>query len=420
MNRNLCRHIAGCLGVAGPVDQHLPALRGFTLQTWQAVFEWLDLSGIALAFWDRIQKLGAESVVPEQLHDRLAAGYAENQRRTTAMTEEFGLLNDLFERAGIEYAVWKGFALIPEYCPDACLRPTYDYDYLISDASWDDAQRLLSCRGFVRKPHARMQGHVTFVPSGRRSNTRGYYAESLARKIELHRSAWEDEAWHISPGHASFERGPRTWNGLTFYSLAESEAFVDQVLHAFQHILDSWCRLGWLMEIAYFLQNRPSDASFWQKFSAHLAGPAPLSEILALVTLLAARLFYALLPAAIEQRIIGAMREPVALWVERYGLTSALDNFSGNKYALLLYGEFVRDETTWRKIRTSRLFPLHWPNVVAGAAGLAESTSLSRCCNQLQYVLSRLIHHSVTTAAYAWESLLWDRLCRLSGERILR
>ena len=110
----------------------------------------------------------------------------------------------------------------------------------------------------------------------------------------------------------------------------------------------------------------------------NLEANEPLTEVVALVISLAARLFHAALPAPIKDQILGAMRGQIALWVNHYGLRSALDNFSENKYALFLYREFVRDEAAWRQIRRTSLLPLHRPNRVAGAAAPATSACFQR------------------------------------------
>ena len=106
------------------------------------------------------------------------------------MAEEFDLLNRRFERAGIEYAVWKGFALIPEYCPDACLRPSYDYDYIISPNAWDGAQQTLLAAGYACRSEPGTRSELTFLPpaSLRRLSHAGLglYSTTIPRKVELH------------------------------------------------------------------------------------------------------------------------------------------------------------------------------------------------------------------------------------------
>ena len=422
MKRNLCAEIAGCLRVAGPVDEHLLRLRKFSARDWEASLNWLHLSGIALIFWDRLQKLGAEGAVPRQVGASVAAHLVNHRLRVEAMRQEFGSLNHRFEREGIEYAVWKGFALVPEYCPDACLRPTYDYDYLVAGDDPIRAHEVLQAAGYVRKPDHGAAHHVTFMRPVLHSEPLnlpdGYYAATLPRKVELHQLLWDEQVFHIPlkvPERPLDRKLRRTWQGLSFYSLGEEDALVFQALHAFQHILHNWCRLGWLWEIACFLEHRSLDISFWIKFQAHLEGNEPLAEVVALVFTLAAGLFHTMLPGPIKDQIPGAMRGQVSLWVNHYGLRSALDNFHENKYTLFLYREFVRDEAAWRTIRRSRLLPLHRPNRVAGALASTNSPLFGKNWKQAWYIVQRLIHHSVGGSAYVWELARWQRLRRLSA-----
>jgi hypothetical protein len=425
MNRALAAEVMDCLSVTGASRERLQPLTRFSRRDWERSFTWLSLSGIALTFWDRLQKFGAEDAVPRPVGAALAANLADHRRRVAAMKQEFDSLNLQFERAGIAYAVWKGFALIPDYCPDAGLRPTYDYDYLISEGDLDSAQDVLEAAGYVRKLVRGTQHSFDFAPPNFPARLSpapgGVYAASLPRKVELHLKLWDEDAFRISlrlPERPLDRRLRRTWQGLHFYALAEEDAFVFQTLHAFQHILHNWCRLGWLREIAYFIEQRSTDASFWKKLCGRLEGNERLAEIVALVISLATGLFHAALPAPIKDELLGAMRGPIALWVEHYGLGSALDNFSENKYALFLYREFARDEAAWRQIRRTRLLPLHRPNRVAGAAAPAASVPLPASWRQGWYVAERLIHHLVNGSGYAWESARWDRLRRETAHQV--
>jgi hypothetical protein len=385
----------------------------------------MKLSGIALPFWDCLHRLGADDAVPRQAGAGLAANLAEHRGRVAVMMEEFDSLNRRFEFAGIEYAVWKGFALIPDYCPDAGLRPSYDYDYLISEETHARAQEALEAAGYVLKPGRGPQHHVTFVPpqlSSRHSpSAGGLFSASLPRKVELHLRLWDEEAFGISlrvPECPLQRKSRRNWQGLSFYALPEEDAFVFQTLHAFQHILHNWCRLGWLRDIAYFLEQRSTDTPFWKELFAHLEANEPLAEVVALVISLAAGVFHAGLPASMKNWLRGAMRSQVSLWVDQYGLRSAIDNFSENKYTLFLYREFVRDEAAWRQIRRSRLLPLQRPNRLPGAAAPATSVPLPESWKQAWYVIRRLVHHSMRGAGYVWESARWERLRRLSDGRV--
>ena len=362
----------------------------------------------------------------EKVGAGLAVDIADHRLRLAAMTSEFDSLNRHFECEGIKYAVLKGFALIPEYCPDACLRPTYNYDYLIAADDHIRAQNVLQTAGYIRKPHQEAKHHVVFLPpvfhSRPQSLPAGYYSVSLPRMVEFHFRLWDDEAFriplkiHPAPLNRPLRRHSQ---GLAFYTLAEEDALVFNALHTFQHILHNWCRLGWLWEIAYFLEHRKLDASFWVKFGAHVNGNDPLAEVMAMVFTIATGVFHATLPAPLRDQIPDAMRGQIALWIQRYGPRSALDNFCENKYALFLFREFVHDNAVWKRIQRTRLLPLHQPNRVANGAQPPSRRSFPAICKQALYIAQRLIHHSITGVRYARESARWRRLRRLSASRVL-
>jgi len=426
VNRTLAGDLVECLALTGSPEMRLHRLKRLSRREWESTLSWLDLSGLSLAFWDRLTSLGAADAIPLRAGTRLARNLADHRLRVAAMMEEFNSLNRRFECAGIEYAVWKGFSLIPQYCTDPCLRASYDYDYLISEDARDRAEKVLQAAGYLRKPSRGPEHHTTFLPPNFPARpaplSGGLYAATLPRKVELHVRLWDEQAFRIPlnvPARPLDRRLLRTSQGLAFYSLGDEDALMFQALHAFQHILHNWCRLGWLREIAYFLERQSADTSFWTRFHAHLAGDQPLTEVVALVFTLASRLFHTTLPLPIKGPLLGSLRPQVSLWVDQYGLCSAFDNFAENKYTLFLYRELVRDEAVWQEIRKNRLLPLHRPNHAAGVAAPATFASLPASWRQGWYVVRRLIHHSVGGARYAWESARWQRIKTRAGRPIL-
>jgi len=125
---------------------------------------------------------------------------------------------------------------------------------------------------------------------------------------------------------------------------------------------------------------------------------------------LAARLFGAPIPATIDAGVLHNMRHPLLLWVNRYGCDSARANFTGNKYSLLLYREFVPDDAAWREIRRRRLFPLHRPNRAGGGPTPGISARITAVSKQINYVARRLSHHVIAAAQYEWASIQWQRI----------
>ena len=59
---------------------------------WNKTFTWLDLSGLALYFRDRLEKTNSLGLVPCRVRERLDSCQAGNRLRVQAMTDEFKTL----------------------------------------------------------------------------------------------------------------------------------------------------------------------------------------------------------------------------------------------------------------------------------------------------------------------------------------
>ncbi|MGD0124197.1 MAG: nucleotidyltransferase family protein [Terriglobia bacterium] len=416
MKRDLARAITDYLAVSGPLGERVTKLASFDRGDWQHSLEWLDQTGLALWLLDRLKVSGAHDAVPPEIGVRLKRNMADHSSRVAAMAEEFDSINRLFEADGIEYVVLKGFALAPEYTPDARLRPAYDYDYLVRPESMGRVSHALGSVGYVHR-RERVDHPVVYVHSSRApripSQPDDLYSADLPRSVEIHTRLWEPEALKIPlplPDDFLARKRPRIWHGLRFFSLSEEDELLFQVLHAFRHIIECWCRLYTFLEIAHFLERRQSDMAFWQRFADRIRVSPRLPEMVGVVFSLAARLFGAPVSAAIDAGVLSDLRHPLLLWVSRYGCDSALANFTGNKYSLLLYREFIPDDATWREIQRKRLFPLHRPNRAGGTRTPGISARLIAGWKQSAYVARRLFHHVISAAQYEWESIQWERI----------
>jgi len=420
VNRALAGEIAGCLRVSGSPMDHVRNLAAFSRGDWKRAQEWLDHSGVALWFWDRLKELGVPDAVPPEIGERLDRLIKDNTLRVASMAEEFDSINRVFELAGVEYAVLKGFALIPEYAPDARLRTAYDFDYLLPPDSMERVDQPLRNEGYIHRHedagHSLRYARSASTP--RPFPQRNYlYSAALPRAVELHSRLWETEPLMVPlplPNDFLARKRLRNWQGLSFYSLAEEDELMFQVLHAIRHILTNWCRLCVFFEIAQFLERRSSDSVFWRRFYDRIRNIPPLPEMVGVVFSLAARLFAAPVPTVVDTEIMRNLRHPLELWVCHYGYDSALANLADNKYGLFLHREFVPDAASWRKVRRRRLLPLQRPNRGARASSPKVSARLATGWRQASYVGRRLLHHSIAAVRYLWESRRWERMRRIS------
>jgi hypothetical protein len=417
VNHALAGEIIDFLRVSGARDPHRPhEWKAFSRREWKQAVDWLDVSGLALLFWNRLRDLGAGNAVPTEVGEELARSLDLHRSRIAAMTAEFNAINQCFEKAGIRYATLKGFALIPGYCPDAVLRTTYDYDYLVSPLDVDRAGQALAAAGWVRKKE-RVDHPLVFFCSACPPQTPiardDLYSPGFPRTIELHHHLWEGEGLGISvdvPHDTLGSARARSVQGLRFSALSEEDELIFQILHAFRHILYNWCRLCSLHDIAYFVEHHSNDEGFWGRFLKRIRTREPLPEITGVVLSLASRLFGASIPSYTRAETVETLRSVLVLWVERYGRQSALDNFSTNKFGLFLHREFVNDPVVWRRVRRKLLFPLQRPNQAVVARTNRLSARLGAAWKQTLYGGKRVRHHVMAALRYGWESHRWQRL----------
>jgi hypothetical protein len=390
-------------------------LERFGQADWERSLDWLDLSGLALLFWNQLRESGAESLLPFPVRARLARKETNNRMRTAEMRREFDSLNRLLAREGLVYAALKGFALIPEYCPAAALRVFTDYDYLLPHGSLERAGQALAAAGYVRHPHSDSYAVAYFKrdrPPRRITDLEEMYSARLSREVELHWRLWGEKDLGIRlklPDDLLARTRLHECEGLQFRVLADADALIYQAMHALRHLLEGWCRLSALYELGYFLRQRFREVDFWMRFHQRINESRSLCLISGIMFALAARVFGAAVPAEVESWTVRALTPPMVLWVERYGWESAIGNFSGNKFGLLLHREFVEDPQAWRAVRRRRVFLLKWPSRLSEVSG---SSRLRAGGQRLSYMLRLLWFHAGASLRYGCELVRWRRMLR--------
>lgn len=416
MNRILAREIVQRLRPSADGERAVP-LGAYDRPVWQRTLTWLDRSGLALYFWQHVKGTAADGGLPSEVSTQLARNLADNRARVSQMAEECHLLNRLFENARVDYALLKGFAMFPDYCPDVSLRAQYDHDYLLRLDSLGRVGEILQAAGYRRKgqkgcPRVYFRAALPpFLPSGRDD----LYSARLGRLVELHFKLWETDVEKIcfpTLEDALDRACSKSCDGLCFSALADEDALVYQVLHTFRHILNNWCRLSIFLEIARFLQERSSDYVIWERFRERTKDWPQLRLAAGVVFSLAAGLFTAPVPAAVSAWTTKALTPALSQWVTRYGLESAFDNFRGNKFSLFLHREFIQDAPSWREIQRKRLFPLQGPPRAVQAASRRFYSRLAVTWKEFGFVVRRVAFHLGSALRYAWELPTWRRMVR--------
>jgi hypothetical protein len=401
----------------GNTGSHMARLGTFSKSDWAPTVDWLHLSGLALVFWQRLEDCQSESAVPPEVRARLVRNLADNRTRVREMRAEFDSINRCLRDAGVPFAVLKGFALIPDYFPDAALRSSTDYDYLLPKGSFELADQALRAAGYIPLVEPKKSYSITYAqaasPPRLVSCLDDMYSTRLPREIELHSELWEPDRERIDltlPDDFLTWGKRRSWHGLQFPALSDEDALIFHVLHLLKHVLGNWCRLSSLFEIAYFLNRQGSDVAFWERLRRRAQGHGRLPQVIGVALALAAGVFGTPILPPVKEWTTQALPSGMALWVKRYGMRLALQNFSGNKFCLFLHREFVQELKGWKHVRRRRVFLLERPARIAKASTPKLSSRLKATWEQLIYVFGLLGFHLPATLGY------WFELPRWKGE----
>jgi hypothetical protein len=376
---------------------------------WQRSYHWLDASGMALYFLDRIESLHMESALPAATLERLRGNMADNRERSTTMFAEFACLNQAFQAAGLVYANLKGFTLSPESCPRPELRCQLDFDFLIDGTQLDLCRTLLSQTGYEL---AAATPDVWEFTAGRSELTsiRDHYRTRPQRCVELHFSSSQAPP-HLPFRDSRLERLSRhSWGGLTFPALTSADQFIAQALHVFKHLCSSCTRLSWLLEYQRHIAARYQDQAFWDEVRTHATGQRHASIAIGLTTLLSSRIFGNEAPPQLEEWTSARLPAAVRLWADQYGKKSILADFPGTKLYLLLQQELSGNDEAWKQTKRSSLLPLHWaPRILPRSTHDNLWQRIRSEVYQLRFVLFRLRFHVVEGFHYLIEAVRWKR-----------
>jgi putative nucleotidyltransferase-like protein len=429
VSRSLCQTIIAELAVTNGRPFDFTIWRSFNDTEWSHALDWLDLSGLALYFWEKLKVVGARKHLPAHVRTHLSKCYEENCLRVESIREESAALNKMLDGAGIQYAVLKGLTLVPDYCPDPALRTQYDHDYLIQPDNLARVESLLQRSGYIPKVTDE-DYHIVYVrPVSEAIASRrlmGLYSARLERPVELHTALWDPAEERINiplPEDFLNRLQKRRWQGFEYMALSDEDALIFQVLHAFRHILRNWCRLSTFLEFSHFLSRRASDTDFWFRFRDRSTNLRWVPEASATVFRIAQNLFGGFIPTDLNPQVAPKFSAVLDLWIERYGLPGALANFRDSKNSLFLHREFVVDRSAWTVVWRRRLFPLRRPHHLPKVLANQQARRLTKKWTQCLHGLQRFQFHAFSAAYYAWEYPRWQLLRRvptLDGSKTAR
>jgi Uncharacterised nucleotidyltransferase len=379
------------------------------LRDWQQSYHWLDASGMALYFLERVESLHIESALPAATLARLRGNLADNRVRSSALFAEFTSLNESFQAAGMLYANLKGFSLSPESCPRPELRCQLDLDFLVDGAQLGWYRDVLAETGYERVV-ANPDVWEFKAGSSELVSINDHYKARPQRCVELH-FASSVASPHLAYRDPRLERlASHSWGGVTFPALTPADQFVAQAVHIFKHLCSPCTRLSWLLEYQHHVSVRAHDQSFWNAVRAQADAHRHTSIAIGLTTLLSSRIFGWEVGPQLEEWTSSRLPAGVRLWAEQYGRQSVLADFPGTKLYLLLEEELKGNDHAWKQSRRTSLLPLHRaPRLLSTNAQDNVWKRIRSEAHQLRFVLFRLRFHVVEGLRYLIAASSWKR-----------
>lgn len=387
-----------------PVSPDFDRVQRVSGREWQGLLYWLDTSGLALYFLDRLTHLGLCEILPPAVLSRLQQDLADNAGRTQSFLTESSAIQLEFREAGLSYAVLKGFSLWPVSVPRPELRSQLDLDFLIAEEDANRARGILEARGYIL--HATSGRSWEFKTSQTKMTTlKDLYKPTKQCIVEL----------HIESSNAgSRALLPRT-ETLRFHEvympvLPRVDLFLGQGLHLYKHVCSEFFRVAHLIEFRRHIIARYDDDAFWQELRRLAINDPKASVGLGLVTLLISHVMGDFAPEALTCWTVDALPSPLRLWIELYGHRAVFTGFPGSKLYLLLQEQLQQAGLPTKRSLLRALLPLRPPPAINhGAPGETLPQRLRRHHRQGNFILFRLRFHLLEGLRYLIESIRWKR-----------
>ena len=387
-----------------------PAQFGFQLlmnlsdRQWSGLLRWLDTSGLALMFLERMRELDLVRILPAEVQLRLERNLADNSQRIGEMIAESVAIQRHFQRADLSYAALKGFSLWPVSVPRLELRSQLDLDFLIAEEGAEEARTILEDFGY--RLHAVSGRSWEFkADEDRPASLATLYKAGGRRSAELHLEAKEN-------GNGSVLSRTRElcFHGVYMPVLAPVDLFLGQGLHLYKHLSNDFVRAAHLVEFRRHVVARFDDATFWSNLRRRVGDQRETPVRLGVVVLLIERLMGRFAPDALTSwtadRVPGAAR----LWVDLYGPRTALASFPGTKLYLLLVKELAEVGVGSKRSLGRALLPRRLPPAIGmPVEGETAGARLNRLKTEVGYIVFRLRFHFVEGLRLVCESILWRR-----------
>jgi hypothetical protein len=392
-----------------PLPDQCSRLRDLSSNDWNKLLHWLDLSGLALYFLDRLVELDLSDLLPPAVFTRLQRNLIDNSERTRGMINQSIAIQREFQEAGILYANLKGLSLWPDSVSKAELRHQFDLDFLVAEHSGPEARRILEGRGY--RLYAISGRSWEFKLNERPGlSLKHLYKNLPSFSVELHIDARSHSA--------STPLDRLEWRelyGMNMPVLSPVDLLLGQGLHAYKHICGEFMRVAHLLEFRRHVVAKHDDIATWHKLQLAAKEDPRVSLGLGVVTLLITQVMGAFAPATLTSWSVNRLSRPVQLWVESYGHRIVLGSYPGSKFYLLLQRELEGSGARGKRSLRQALLPYRFPPpVIRAFPNETLGIRIRRYYTQFEFILSRLRFHFVEGIRFGLESRRWRRTKEIS------
>jgi Uncharacterised nucleotidyltransferase len=394
-----------------PFPPRCARLQHLSKTEWRSLLRWLDISGLALYFLERIVELKLTDWLPPGTLARLQQNLADNTERTRVMIAESIAIQRAFQEARLSYATLKGVSLWPSSVPRPELRSQFDLDFLVAEESASAARKILEQRGYR-----------LYLISGRSwefklnekpgLSLKDLYKAQPSHAVELHVEP-------STPGRLSLLERVETRDiyGCGMRVLSPVDLFLGQGVHAFKHVCSEFSRVAHLLEFRRHVLLRRDDHVFWSELQKAAGGNPRACLGLGVVTLLITHVMGDFAPEGLTGWTVECLPRPARLWVERYGRRAVFGSHPGSKLYLLLQRELEGAGVPAKRSLRQILLPARLPPpVIRAFPNETLAVKLGRHRMQTYFILLRLRFHIVEGLHFAWESRRWRREMRRAAQ----
>jgi len=384
------------------VPDECDRLRHLSGKDWQKLLFWLDTSGLALYFLDRLEEIKMIDVLPPVVRARLVQNRIDNKAKTEALIDESAAIQRIFQQQEFSYAMLKGFSLWPISVPKPELRSQLDIDFLLAEEHANDARKILEKRGYYLHAISGRSWEFKSKQSGTYS-LKDLYKPTPQRSIELH---IERRGAGINSVLARREK--LCFHGTCMSVLSPVDLFLGQGLHLAKHLCSEHTRAAHLIEFRRHIVTRYSDDAFWEQLKTAAKHNPNAPNALGFAMGYISHLMGDFAPEALKCWTVDHLAREARLWVDLYARRTMLRGFPGNKLYLLLEREWQANAQMKHSLRQS-LLPLRLPPAITRAEhGESLASRLRRWTRQSRVIIFRLHFHSREGCVFLVESVRWN------------